>query len=248
MESEEAEEFKFKEDISDKAESKGGKNIDGETQKLNIDTMGGDAALLHLISLVDNGIKYRVQFKSGARAKKFRRIYVYCKPFKFFMIFIYAMMTQLEQPAFCVHLLKSGNVPNFSGKTCSTPDDIYTHFDLMDKFEPAVTRPLEAFILISLVIIQWIHNQYREFDFETKWAWRCHLAITVWSIGSMILNSIFFSVQAYSWGSAFCRPLLLIALFTSVRQYFQRYLKVIYDSLPMVIFIYGFVIYYAWLG
>lgn len=34
--------------------------------------MGGDAALLHLISLVDRGIKIKVQFKKGERAKKYR--------------------------------------------------------------------------------------------------------------------------------------------------------------------------------
>lgn len=62
-------------------------------------------------------------------------------------------MTQFEQPAFCIHILKSGTVKDFSGRTCSTPDDIYTHFNLLPKYAPEYTRPLECFILVALVII-----------------------------------------------------------------------------------------------
>lgn len=69
------------------------------------------------------------------------------------MLLLYALMSQIEQPAFCVHILKSKKIPDFNPETCSTPDDIYTHFDLMRKYGPEVTRPLETFLLLSLILI-----------------------------------------------------------------------------------------------
>lgn len=59
---------------------------------------------------------------------------------------------------------------------------------------------------------------------------------------------IFFSVKSYPWGAAYSRPLILVVLFRTLRQYCFRYMKVIYDSLPMVMVLYGYVIYYAWFG
>ena len=55
--------------------------------------MGGDASLLHLISLIDSGIKRRMQFKDGERAEKFRKIYRIVHPFKVFFITIYVLLT-----------------------------------------------------------------------------------------------------------------------------------------------------------
>jgi len=67
-----------------------------EVEKLSIDTKGGDTSLLHLISVLDQGIKKRISFKDDERAHFYKKIYKYCKPFKYLIVFVYAFITQLE--------------------------------------------------------------------------------------------------------------------------------------------------------
>ena len=79
-----------------------------ELQKkdFDLDTMGGDASLLHLISLIDAGISRRIRQKPGDRAAMYRQMYRICEPLKFVLIIIYILMSQFEKPAFCLDIIK----------------------------------------------------------------------------------------------------------------------------------------------
>lgn len=121
-------------------------------EKLSIDTKGGDTSILHLISVLDQGIKKRIQFKDNDRAHFYKKIHSYLKPIKWLVVFLYGSITQLEQPAFCVHLINK-NLDSFNPKTCNTGDERFTNFNLLNKQPPAVTRPLEIILLLSLIAL-----------------------------------------------------------------------------------------------
>jgi hypothetical protein len=52
----------------------------------------------------------------------------------------------------------------------------------------------------------------------------------------------------YPWVTNLLRPVYTITVLDSVRRFSIRYLKVIKGSLPMVIFILLFVLYFSWVG
>lgn len=202
-----------------------------------------------MISIIDKGIKRREQYKTGERAKFWRKVYHYCKPLKVLALTFYILVSQLEQPAFCVHLLQAGT-EDFNPATCNNSAGDYTNFN-WPKLRPGVTRPLEMFALAVMLFLQWAHFQYREFDRGSLWAWRGQIALTIASYCSMVLNLVLEQMQqtrAFPWGCAFARPFILLAQFRTLRQYMVRYVKVMFDSMPMGIFIFGYVIYYSWMG
>ena len=141
------------------------RHIEVNEKDFNLDTMGGDASLLHLISLIDAGISRRIRQKQGARADFFHKIYKYCEPVKFIIVGVYIMMTQFEQPAFCLDIIKKKAAdPNNSGyadfdeRICNDSELNYTCWDILPKFTPAITRPIEIGCLILLLVIQLIRN------------------------------------------------------------------------------------------
>ena len=52
----------------------------------------------------------------------------------------------------------------------------------------------------------------------------------------------------YPWIAAFIRPTYLIVTIRLLRDYWERYLLVIKDSMPMVLFIVVYIMYFAWMG
>lgn len=90
------EEFKDDQDAS-------AEKID-EPKMLDFDTQGGDAALLHLISLIDVGIRKRLNFIGGPRAEKYRTCHRWLWPLKYAATFIYIFATQFEKPSWCVKI------------------------------------------------------------------------------------------------------------------------------------------------
>lgn len=178
-----------------------------------------------------------------------KKINHWIKPLKVIAIIFYILVSQLEQPAFCIHMIQE-NRGHLDPSTCNNANKEYTNFN-WPKLEPSVTRPLEMLALLIMLFSQWTHFQYREFDQDSLWSWRIHYALTIIAFGSMILNFILEAmnqVAAYPWGSAFTRPVIVICQFRTQRQYMARYFKVMYDSIPMSIFIFGYVIYFSWLG
>lgn len=62
-------------------------------EKLSIDTKGGDTSLLHLISVLDQGIKKRISFKDDERAHFYKKIHKYARPVKYLVVLFYAFIT-----------------------------------------------------------------------------------------------------------------------------------------------------------
>ena len=52
----------------------------------------------------------------------------------------------------------------------------------------------------------------------------------------------------YPWISALIRPVIFLTLFRGLRNYFYLYLRAIVKSLPMVMFIVIFILYFAWIA
>lgn len=126
-------------------------------KEFSLDTMGGDASLLHLISLIDRGISNRNRFKGGESAKMYHKIYKWCEPFKFILIGLYILLTQFEQPAFCLQKIHD-NEKDFDGSICNNASDKYTNWAGIPKFSPSVTRPVEISCLLILLVIQALRN------------------------------------------------------------------------------------------
>lgn len=104
------------------------------------------------------------------------------------------------------------NKEGFIPEKCNNAQNDYANFD-WPKFAPIVTRPLEICCLLIMWLIQWIHFQYRKFDTGSRRAWVMQRILSVWSIGSIILNAFLYlytDYKAYPWGCAFCRPFILV--------------------------------------
>lgn len=77
-----------------------------EYNMLKLETMGGDASLLHLASRIDKGIRYKIRELESDRAKKYRKIDKMTRPLRYFMLIAYVLLTQFEIPYWCLKIVK----------------------------------------------------------------------------------------------------------------------------------------------
>ena len=69
------------------------------------------------------------------------------------------------------------------------------------------------------------------------------------SIADILICFIFTSDSYnYPWLAAMIRPFYLIFSIRLLRNYVMRYILVIQDSLPMVLFTVVYILYFAWMG
>ena len=80
-----------------------------ESHHFKIETLGGDASLLHLASQIDRGIKRKMREKESAKAKNFRIWHKRLNPLKFMTLFIYVTLTQWERPDWCLDIILEKN-------------------------------------------------------------------------------------------------------------------------------------------
>jgi hypothetical protein len=59
---------------------------------------------------------------------------------------------------------------------------------------------------------------------------------------------VFGEFYVFPWAAAFIRPFYIVASIGLLRDYWWRYLLVMAESLPMVIFIIVYVLYFSWMG
>lgn len=52
----------------------------------------------------------------------------------------------------------------------------------------------------------------------------------------------------YPWIAAFVRPIYLVVTIRLIRDYWERYILVMTDSMPMVLFIIVYMLYFSWMG
>ena len=71
-----------------------------------LETMGGDASLLHLASRIDKGIRHKLKENESPRARKYRQIDERSRPLRYLMLFAYVLLTQFEKPAWCLNKMK----------------------------------------------------------------------------------------------------------------------------------------------
>jgi hypothetical protein len=61
----------------------------------------------------------------------------------------------------------------------------------------------------------------------------------------MIIGS---DAYPYPWIAAFIRPFYIITTIRLIREYWNRYLLVMMDSMAMVLFIIVYILYFSWMG
>lgn len=162
------------------------------------------------------------------------------------------MMTQFEQPAFCLDIIKkkaadpnNSDFMNFDERICNDNELNYTCWDIIPKFTPAVTRPIEIGCLILLLVIQLIRNQYLEFDKDSKWSWYAQCFLTFVAILDIAIET---AMGKFPWVAAFIRPIFLIAQFRQLRSYVERYVRVMFVSVPIVVLLFLFIFYFSAIG
>ena len=67
-------------------------------------------------------------------------------------------------------------------------------------------------------------------------------------IDIVVVASINSPKYNYPWVAAMIRPLFLMISIRVMREFGKRYLLVIKDSIPMVLFIIIYILYFAWMG
>ena len=65
----------------------------------------------------------------------------------------------------------------------------------------------------------------------------------------MIINPLTESKSyPYPWIAAFIRPFYTVVIIRIIRDYWIRYLQVMMDAMPMVIFLVTYILYFSWMG
>lgn len=100
-------------------------------------------------------------------------------------------------------------------------------------------------MLFSLILLQWMRNQYRELSRESKLAWRAQQVLT--AIAAVDLSVSFAVPHYYNHVAALIRPFLLLTQFRVLRNHFFKIMFVLYQALPMFLLILLFVAYYSWM-
>jgi len=92
---------------------------DATRRRFNMETMGGDASLLHLAQQIDAGIRKKMRSIESPRAKRYRQCHNTFYPLKFLMLLGYILLTQFERPKWCLELMKSKEVQTFDENSCN---------------------------------------------------------------------------------------------------------------------------------
>jgi nicotinamide riboside transporter PnuC len=112
-----------------------------------------------------------------------------------------------------------------------------------------ITVMIEIICLMILISFQFARNKYRDHDDSSRNSW---LALRVLAVVSISDNLLCFLITGdeynYPFIAAMIRPLYLIASIRIMREYVERYLQVIQDSFPMVLFTLVYMLYFAWMG
>lgn len=98
-----------------------------------------------------------------------------------------------------------------------------------------------------MIFVSWIRNQFRDTDSQTIWSFRAQIVVVVIQVVEGAIYALSPSYK-YPQVSAFCRPVMVLLLFRSLRNYFYIYIRVVKGSLPMVTFIVIYIFYFSWFG
>ena len=94
-----------------------------------------------------------------------------------------------------------------------------------------------------------MRNKYRDQDASSEKSWKVQILLTVLSLLDIFVVSIeVIPSYVYPWFAAFIRPFYMIVITRLIREYWVRYLLVMKDSMPMVLFIIVYILYFSWMG
>ena len=219
-----------------------------------LETMGGDASLLNLAANIDRGIRTKLREKESPRAQFYRKLSKMTKPLRYFMLIAYVLLTQFEKPSWCLDIkyqMRYGNVKqmekyqDFDSEKCDDAAGNYTSFGL-PKVSEVWSNVLAIVLLLGLQYFYWVKNQYRSLLGTSLLSYRIVIFMTVVSVIDCIIAIA--NQYYYAWFAALIRPFYLIVSINMLRNYCFRFLLVIKDSTPMVIFIVFYIIYFSSLG
>lgn len=103
-------------------------------------------------------------------------------------------------------------------------------------------------IVLFLVILLFIlmRRGYRKHNESSLFFERVQIVLTAVAIGNILLTWV--TALQYPYICSYIRPIMLIINIRIIREYWNRYLLVIYDTLPMTIFMVVYLLYFSWLG
>jgi hypothetical protein len=119
---------------------------------------------------------------------------------------------------------------------------------------PNLTNSIYIVTLLTMIYIKSLKDRFRLLSKTGQRHKMIRNFIVVISIFDLLNVLLWYNLGkskdylVYPWVTNLLRPVYTITVLDSVRRFSIRYLKVIKGSLPMVIFILLFVLYFSWVG
>lgn len=82
------------------------KPTNDQDEQFKLETMGGDTTLTHLMMQIDRAIRKKELSKEDDNAQFYRYWHGRLLPFKYLTLLVYAFLTQVEQPNWCIRNLR----------------------------------------------------------------------------------------------------------------------------------------------
>lgn len=178
-------------------------------------------------------------------------------PLRACALITYIILTQFEQPAWCLEIIwqKNNGTPaqkaefkDWDETYCNDPENTYTNSN-WPKLDPIYTHIIEITCLMTMLAFQWMRNQYRELDDSSARSWKAQKICTAISLFDIVVLVMIIHSRGYRypWIAAFIRPFYMVVTIRLLREYWNRYLLVMLDSMPMVLFILVYILYFSWM-
>lgn len=119
---------------------------------------------------------------------------------------------------------------------------------------PNFTNGVYVVCLVAMLLIKGLKDKFRTVTPSARKSRTIRRLITFISILDLINVTVWYNTGnksiylIYPWFTNLLRPFLAITVMEGVRRFSIRYLRVMQGSMPMVIFILLFVMYFAWVG
>jgi hypothetical protein len=124
----------------------------------------------------------------------------------------------------------------------------------MIKLPVNVTNITFTVCLLIMLFFTYARNTYRTPTKSALVAQKTQLWLTVISVSNLLMVIVFTNLNysdnllTYPWLASLLRPVIVIMNERNARSFSNRYFQVIKGSMPMVIFIVIYMMYFAWMG
>ena len=225
-----------------------------------------DVSMKTLVNTLDRAIKRRRRLYVSHDTieeeyiANFRKQYDRYKPLKLISLTLYILLPFFEKPGWCIKSASLDHNTTEGYWYCNTVDKTIANSNLPKL--PSIATNL--IYIVSLIII-WAFTKMR--DVYRKRDEHDRVEVQFWLIGVAIANlvitiivicipweqdtrdnNLFVRFFIYPYINAFIRPVLFSLCVRSIKSFWRRYIQVIVGSLPMGIFIFLYVFYFAWMG